>query len=410
MIIEAQLKKLAPNALPAYVDVLCSPYGQEELAKWGFGENQHRLNAALATFLHEAQGLTILRESMTYTTASRIAAVWPARFTIATARSFVRLPRKLANVVYGGRMGNQRDGTNDDDGYDFRGSCWVQTTGYDSLLNAEKATGIPYTSNPQFLDDPLKMLPAALWELAKWHKYADMGERGFRALSNGINRGNPHSELDPIGWGDRLLHYRKALDVMGRAPAIVEDDILEVGDHGELVKAYQQRLIDLGYTDSRPDRAYGSRTRAAVLAFQAENGLVVDGKIGPQTRAALNSPDAKPKPLGNRLYEGKGELLALGSTTVRITETGKQAAVGAIGFSGAYGLLDATSTLPYIAGMLSEVSVIRTLAGQIGETWSAVAGRWYLVAIIAFYLLWRECQKVQWHRIFKHQVGLDTSR
>ncbi len=61
-------------------------------------------------------------------------------------------------------------------------------------------------------------------------------------------------------------------------------------------KTYQERLEELDYYDGAIDGDVGPKTTAAVTAFQEVNGLKVDGVIGDQTIAALESDDAKPKP------------------------------------------------------------------------------------------------------------------
>lgn len=82
---------------------------------------------ALATAHHETGGtFGPITENLNYTTAERIRAVWPKRFpTLASAQPYVKNPKGLANLVYGGRYGN-RPGTND--GYDFRGRSIPQLT------------------------------------------------------------------------------------------------------------------------------------------------------------------------------------------------------------------------------------------------------------------------------------------
>ena len=62
---------------------------------------------------------------------------------------------------------------------------------------------------------------------------------------------------------------------------------------GEDVKAAQQRLVALGYTQvGASDGIFGPNTAAAVRAFQALNQLEVDGILGPRTWERLFSPDA----------------------------------------------------------------------------------------------------------------------
>ncbi len=80
----------------------------------------------LAIVFHET-GATMqpVTENFNYS-AERLVEVWPTRFpTIASAKPFARNPRKLANKVYGGRLGN----TAPDDGWLYRGRGLPQITG-----------------------------------------------------------------------------------------------------------------------------------------------------------------------------------------------------------------------------------------------------------------------------------------
>ena len=61
------------------------------------------------------------------------------------------------------------------------------------------------------------------------------------------------------------------------------------------ITAVQVRLRELGYLIGPTDGAKGQQTLAAVMAFQRVNGLQVDGVVGPQTLAALESPVGAPE-------------------------------------------------------------------------------------------------------------------
>ena len=63
---------------------------------------------------------------------------------------------------------------------------------------------------------------------------------------------------------------------------------LRKGDKGDAVRALQTALADAGYLRrTEIDGDFGVITLGAVLAFQLEHGLKVDGIAGPETQAAL---------------------------------------------------------------------------------------------------------------------------
>ncbi len=74
----------------------------------------------------------------------------------------------------------------------------------------------------------------------------------------------------------------------------IKPNMLVYGDRSEVVQAAQERLKALGYLTTEPDGAYGLDTSIALKQFQSRNDLVVDGYLGPSTRAVLNSADATP--------------------------------------------------------------------------------------------------------------------
>ena len=73
----------------------------------------------------------------------------------------------------------------------------------------------------------------------------------------------------------------------------IKANTLSLGEHSEVVQAIQNRLFQLGYLTSSPDGTYGNDTELAVRTFQSKNDLVVDGYLGPSTRAVILSKEAK---------------------------------------------------------------------------------------------------------------------
>ena len=80
---------------------------------------------------------------------------------------------------------------------------------------------------------------------------------------------------------------------------------LETGSEGDAVRALQKRLRTLGYLADSADGTYGEKTRAAVIAFQTNSGLKVDGIAGTDTLNAIYNQNALKA----------GEVSASGSTS-----------------------------------------------------------------------------------------------
>ena len=100
----------------------------------------------------------------------------------------------------------------------------------------------------------------------------------------------------------KLFQEKNNLDVDGmvgtqtKVTMYSEDVVafsLGFGDYGDDVLKYQQKLYDLGYLSTKPDGKYGKDTINAVKRFQERNDIIVDGHIGPSTRQAILSSNAK---------------------------------------------------------------------------------------------------------------------
>ena len=74
----------------------------------------------------------------------------------------------------------------------------------------------------------------------------------------------------------------------------VKANVVALGEQSELVKKYQQILINLGYLEGEADGNFGLGTQNAIKAFQSRNDQIVDGYLGPDTRKALDNPNAIP--------------------------------------------------------------------------------------------------------------------
>lgn len=85
-----------------------------------------------------------------------------------------------------------------------------------------------------------------------------------------------------------VLFLLALVTVLGLLPVHHADAAaMKQGSKGTTVKQLQQNLIGLGYLDGTADGSYGSKTRKAVEAFQADFGLKADGTAGEATQTAI---------------------------------------------------------------------------------------------------------------------------
>lgn len=164
----------------------------------------------LANFMaqvgHESGGLSRLEESFRYTrSAEQVASVVRSamrngRPALEAARleALEGRPEALAELMYGGRMGNDRIG----DGYRYRGRGYIQLTGRQTYRAAGEALGIDLERNPQLATEPGTAARIAVWY---WQARVRAEDRGdVRAAGAAINGRDP-----PNGLADRERRFEQ---------------------------------------------------------------------------------------------------------------------------------------------------------------------------------------------------------
>ncbi len=127
-----QVDRLAPQCDAVYRAAFGA--NQAVLARYGVSARRLRVVHFMAQVLHESGALTLKFENLHYS-AERLARIWPRRFRPQgplDPEEYANNPEKLANEVYGGRMGNCAPG----EGYLYRGRGLLQLTGKDSYARA----------------------------------------------------------------------------------------------------------------------------------------------------------------------------------------------------------------------------------------------------------------------------------
>jgi len=178
-----QVKKLAPKIKPPYEQAFQD--ADAVLAAFGVNDNRLRLAHFMAQILHESGAFTITDEHMNYT-AKRMTQVWPKRFpTVASAEPFAHNPEKLANKVYGGRMGNVDPG----DGWKYHGRGLLQLTGRESYKKHGQQIGADLEGNPDLASSNLALkIAAAEFKASGCNAFADADnvDKVTKAINGGL--------------------------------------------------------------------------------------------------------------------------------------------------------------------------------------------------------------------------------
>jgi putative chitinase len=162
-----------------------------------------RLAHFLAQAGHESGGFKLVTENLNYG-AKGLLSIFKKYFpTPEKAALYERKPEKIANLVYGGRMGNGIEATGD--GYRYRGRGYIQLTGKDNYKAFDLVVQENITENPDLVATKYPLLSAA-WFFHKngLHKIADKGATDAVVIevTKRVNGGT-------IGLPDRLKHFKE---------------------------------------------------------------------------------------------------------------------------------------------------------------------------------------------------------
>lgn len=201
------LNKILPksNALAPYIDPI------NAAMHYAAVKTPLQKSLFLANCFHETAGLTVFRENLRYKPAG-LAKTWPKRFANkdgspnALALSMVgpSYEVKIANLVYGGRMGNR--GVDTMDGWMFRGGGMPMLTGrsiYEEFDNEINLNG-KLVEMPHLIEQPYYSAMAAgfFWKTRNLGPLADAGKiKELRIKWNGGTIGL----TNVVSWHNKIL-------------------------------------------------------------------------------------------------------------------------------------------------------------------------------------------------------------
>ena len=162
-----------------------------------------RLAHFLAQCGHESGGFRLTKENLNYS-AKGLNGTFKKYFpTLDSAIPYERKPEKIANKVYGNRMGNGPESSGE--GAKFCGRGYIQLTGKENYTAFGKSINEDILSNPDKVASDYALLSAA-WFFSKngLHKMADGGSTDavVTSITKRVNGGT-------IGLADRIKHFKE---------------------------------------------------------------------------------------------------------------------------------------------------------------------------------------------------------
>ena len=170
--------------------------------------NPMRLAHFLAQCGHESGGWRATSENLNYSSKGLMSIFGKYFPTLALAEQYARKPIAIASRVYGNRMGNGAEPTQE--GYKFRGRGYIQLTGKDNYSAFDKFVPEDILSNPDLVATKYPLMSAAwffnkngLWTICD--RGADQGT--VTAVTKRVNGGT-------IGLPDRIKHFNEYYNLL----------------------------------------------------------------------------------------------------------------------------------------------------------------------------------------------------
>ncbi|MEY4331421.1 MAG: hypothetical protein RLZZ196_159 [Bacteroidota bacterium] len=151
MKLDALSKKLPANVMDE-IPIIMENFGID---------NPLKLSHFLSQCAHESGNFKFVKENLNYS-ADGLRKIFPKYFpTQEIAEKYARQPEKIANKVYGGRMGNGDEASGD--GFKFRGRGYIQLTGKDNYAAFDKFVDDDIMANPDLVATKYPLTSAAFF-------------------------------------------------------------------------------------------------------------------------------------------------------------------------------------------------------------------------------------------------------
>lgn len=280
---EEEIYEVSPHANSTIVRALVEQ--QERLVEEGL-DSRLRMAQFLAQVMTETHGLRRLDENMNYS-APRLTQVFSRRVILpAKAQEIAYRPVDTANWVYRNRLGNGGPETND--GWNFRGSGYIQLTGRSNFLRRGQDLGLDdsLVRDPDRVREPtLGLLVAtAYWKAREINVPADRNDR--RAVRVRVNGPAAHGLPQAIMWFNKIW-----IKIFRDKPSFSGSESSGPDFFDDTTSQVSAILSETGFlSEFAPESSEAGDFNAAIDRFQAYNGLERTGELDIPTFYALTNP------------------------------------------------------------------------------------------------------------------------
>lgn len=190
------LNKLSTKIPPSVIDQI-----NDVMLKFKI-DTPLRLSHFLAQCAHESANFKATTENLNYSKEA-LMRVFPKYFpNEVLAKQYERKPNAIANKVYGNRMGNGNENSNE--GSTYKGRGYIQLTGKDNYKAFDSVVPEDILANPDLVATKYPLLSAAwFWNSRNLNALADKGatEADVTAITKKVN-GGTH------GLSDRISKFK----------------------------------------------------------------------------------------------------------------------------------------------------------------------------------------------------------
>ena len=190
------LSKVSTKIPPSVIDQI-----EDVMSKFKI-DTPLRLSHFLAQCAHESANFKYTTENLNYSKEA-LMKVFPKCFpNEVLAKQYERKPNAIANRVYGNRMGNGNENSNEGSAYKGRG--YIQLTGKDNYKAFDAVVPEDIVANPDLVSTKYPLLSAAwFWNSRNLNALADKGatDLDVTAITKKVN-GGTH------GLSDRISKFK----------------------------------------------------------------------------------------------------------------------------------------------------------------------------------------------------------